>query len=200
MCHLKFELQTWDKLPARNDRDVPSSLLPLLAYCTQQERLRGVPVRKRTSVKVPEPEPDDALATIKRAVAGIKYIAALVGFFCVPNDTHRSQLLTSGNETRFTSIAQLLLEAMEHASDSSCTEVAEQLMDWAVDISVTALHARNSAQSDEDQTTEDTEAAQINAVALQEALISARCCPALLCVPQFVQKRVLNESYNRKGW
>ena len=186
------EVQTWGNLPAKKRRDIPAVLLPLLARCVRlQKRARVLTkqLSKKASFKETDPDGGTALAMFNQAVTGVKYVLALVGYFCVPNDTLRSKVLATGSETRYISIAQLLVEVMENSSENSCAAVAQHLMDWAVDLTVSTQHsAGRRSRKNSKSTTEEPESLQalhlqMNALTLQEALISARCGPATLCVP-----------------
>lgn len=172
-------LQAWNKLPAKGGGDIPAQLLPLLSHSQQQaSRVLGKQASKKlsstlkTTLKKKDPEDNGIVAACKQVITAVKYTIALVRYFCVPDD-FRSTVLATGNETRYNLIAQLLMEASPQSSETACKETVEGLNEWCVGVSVPAQNTLPSANEEESEDIRN-EDLQMNALALEEALLSVR--------------------------
>ena len=165
-------VQTWNRLPARRIRDVPSQLLPLFAYAQQQQAAS----QRETQLAGSDSEQESVLSACKRVAQGIKHTFALLWYFCRPSDAQRDRILAAGDQTRYISIAKLLLETSEHLSESFCLEDMEPLQGWCVDISIPNQQSliSKSTSNEEHTSDEETVGQQMNAAALREALLWAR--------------------------
>lgn len=184
VCSKKWQLldsascmvQSWGNLPARRIQDVPSQLLPLLAYAQQQQALSKQSVYLHGKSQEADAEHESTLSACKRVLQGIKYTFALLWYFFRPSQAQREQVLAAGDQTRYISIAKLLLETREHLSESFRMDDEEQLKGWCVDVPVPQQHHSKvtSESHEKDSDDQETVGRQMNAAALYEALLWAR--------------------------
>jgi hypothetical protein len=177
---LACSVQAWSQLPAKKEADLPRHLLPLLSYSKQLAAPRRGD--KKDSTKAPGDECGDKVSvlTLMKVVREVKQAVALMRYAHTADESRKATALPTGNETRFLSIAQLLVEAWGQNSKAVCADAVMLLKDWYVDLPITALNGspKTKVKSEEDKEEEksgdSTKHANIGALALNEALCYAR--------------------------